>query len=293
MLCSVRPPIDRWASEGELHHYKFGIDLDSVRDVFTLVKDDMVAHYLSNHTRLASIIPPIDTLHIALYYLRNYPSIRSMSAELQIPKTTLSEQIEHTLRCMFDRLVPVYVPPHAAAPRTIIDSRLINARIAVDSTFIAIPHTENEDMKHEYYHKKSPTKYACKLQIATDKHGAIWHMSSVVPGAVADISLFRDSGLQSKLKDTFRAIGDKGYQGAQYTYTPHKGTQLNLVQERHNAWVASARAIVENVNARIKQWRILSDAYRESARDLDRVTRVAHVVCALHNMIIVTRPMRR
>ena len=95
-------------------------------------------------------------------------------------------------------------------------------KLIVDSTFIAIPQPYDSDKRKEYYHAKSSTNYALKVQIACDFNHRIVHVSECYRGSVHDITILRELGLLEHVNDTVQIIGDKGYIGEEYVVTPKK-----------------------------------------------------------------------
>ena len=61
--------------------------------------------------------------------------------------------------------------------------------------------------------------------------------------------------------------------------------------KRHE--LESERAAIENINERLKQWHIISDAYRGQYPNTDLIDPIVRVVCALTNLILVKHPLRK
>jgi len=91
-------------------------------------------------------------------------------------------------------------------------------------------------------------------------------------------------------------IADKGYIGEQYVITPKKkprGGELTSEDKDFNRNICSARAAIENIIQRIKQYGIIGDAYRGSYDDFDKITKIARVVSALCNLYLDKHPIRK
>jgi hypothetical protein len=168
--------------------------------------------------------------------------------------------------------------------------------LIVDSTFIAIPQPDDSDQCKVYYHAKSPTNYAVKIQIACDFHHRIVHVSKCYNGSVHDITILRESGLLEHVNDSVQIIADKAYVGEDYVVTPRKkphGRELTNEDKAYNRDINSARAAIENINQRLKTYSVLGSVYRGAIDDLDKITKIVQVVSALCNMNLNKHPIRR
>lgn len=168
-------------------------------------------------------------------------------------------------------------------------------KLIVDSTFIAIHQPEDADDRRAHYHAKSPTNYAFKIQIACDFNHRIVHVSDCYQGSTHDMTILRASGLLQHTQENVQIIADKGYVGEHYVVTPRKkphGGELTNVDKDFNRTISSARAAIENIDQRVKQYAILGNIYRGSFLDVDKRTKIAHVVCALCNLNLDKHPIR-
>ncbi|CAF4771640.1 unnamed protein product, partial [Rotaria sp. Silwood2] len=171
-----------------------------------------------------------------------------------------------------------------------------NHKLIVDSTFIAIPEPYDTEKRKAYYHAKSPTNYALKVQIACDFHHQIVHVSECYQGSVHDITILRESGLLEHVNDSVQIIADKGYIGEENVVTPKKkphGRELTDEDKNFNRDINSARAAIENINQRLKTYAILGDVYRGPIHDFHKATKIVQVVSALCNLNLNKHPIRR
>ena len=95
-------------------------------------------------------------------------------------------------------------------------------KLIVDSTFITIPEPYDSNQRRAYYHAKSWTNYALKVQIACDFNHHLVHVSECYPGSVHDITVLRASGLLERAKESVQIIANKAYIGEEYVITPKK-----------------------------------------------------------------------
>ena len=86
-------------------------------------------------------------------------------------------------------------------------------KLIVDSTFIAIPQSDDSTESKAYYHAKSPTNYSLKVQIPCDLRHRIVYVSECHKGNMHDITILRESGLLEHLNDSVQIIADKSYIG--------------------------------------------------------------------------------
>jgi len=94
---------------------------------------------------------------------------------------------------------------------------------------------------------------------------------------------------------TAKALGDKAYLGSSLIYVPFKkfqGKRFTRAKKAFNRELSSKRVIVENVNKRLEDFKVLGTIYR-GARDAEVVSRIVRVIASLHNYTLETHPLRR
>ena len=106
-----------------------------------------------------------------------------------------------------------------------------------------------------------------KAQVVFDWQTKRILCTSYGKGKTHDLKLFRDSKTALP-KDSFW-LADSGYQGLQklhpnteIPYKRRKGWELEPYQQHYNRALAKLRLSIENVNAKLKVFRILSERYR-------------------------------
>lgn len=122
-------------------------------------------------------------------------------------------------------------------------------------------------------------RHTIKTQVVVDSKGAIKHISRSICGNVHDKKLFD----QTKLVLPQNTKADLGYLGLPFDL-PHKSSKLRKLTEREkkeNKKHSSVRIIVEHVFASLKQFRILSQRFRNS---LENYNDIFTIVCGLHNL---------
>ena len=99
----------------------------------------------------------------------------------------------------------------------------------------------------------------------------------------------------SKALTEAKALGDKAYIGSDLIYVPHKkfkDKRFTKVKKEFNKLLSSKRVIVENVNKRLEDFRILGTIYRGS-RDAEFVSKIVRVIVSLHNLTLPSHPLRK
>lgn len=92
-----------------------------------------------------------------------------------------------------------------------------------------------------------------------------------------------------------KALGDKAYIGSNLIYAPFKkfkDKRLTQAKKDFNRELSSKRVIVENVNKRIEDFKVLGTIYR-GTRDAEVVSMIVRVIASLHNYTLKRHPLRR
>ena len=105
-------------------------------------------------------------------------------------------------------------------------------------------------------------------------------------GKTHDFTLFKDTF--AGIDELIQILADSGYQGiAEFhlnSNIPFKKPKNGMLTEEEKAFnreLSRVRILVENVNRRIKRFRIMSDRYRNKRKRHGlRMT----ILCGLHNM---------
>jgi hypothetical protein len=106
-------------------------------------------------------------------------------------------------------------------------------------------------------------------------------------GRIHDFKLFKKSKAAKKIKNN-KALGDSGYQGiakiCPNAKTPKKRTKKNPLSKedkKSNRLLASERIIVEQINAKIKVFKITKYPYRNRRK---RFGLRMNLICAIINL---------
>jgi DDE superfamily endonuclease len=258
----------------------------------------------SLHGGTASNISAHNQLVLTLYWLREYPTYELISDDWDIPITTLYDLTDQVLKILDAKLVPLIIQPLSTNDPHSSFKQYRNVYMIIDSTCIPIPRPMTDTERRQMYHPKSPNKFGLKVEIACSLNNIIINVSEVVPGSTADITLVRSSGVLQQLNSNQLVIADIGYTGHQSIIVPlkcssKKRQQENLLpnitrgKKRKRKELQQQRSVIENINQRVKLWKILDGPYRGSRLDLSRISMIARVVCALCNMTMHDHPVRK
>ncbi|CAF2861607.1 unnamed protein product [Rotaria sp. Silwood2] len=164
---------------------------------------------LTNSTT-TSYLSPMNLLAVTFWRLKQYHSERHMASELNLSQPAvnyfLSAVVDILHFCVYPELISLSAEmvnrrtPHGLQR---------NHKLIVDLTFIAIPEPYDSEQRKAYYHAKSSTNYALKVQVACDFHHRIEHVSECYHGSVRDITILRESDLLEHVNDSVQIIAAK------------------------------------------------------------------------------------
>ena len=290
--------VQTWLDDDAVLARKTGQTRAEIDYIWSVVKDTLDKHYEQHHRQREPPLSPFASLLVTLHYLRVYPTTRDLADDLGTDHKRIRECLNHTLKALFDTLVPQGIN-HSPLPRQGYNTGILaGVRLIVDATFLPLPRTPNRKVFKKNFHFKSPMKQALKWQIVVTTRGAPWHISKVVRGSVADVTLLRESGVLDRLVGDARMLADMGYIGEAKVITPKKkpkGGELKTEDKKNNRYINSKRAVVENCVGAFKEWSILRDVYRgpsSTAEDLEKVTEIVHVIGAMVKRKLTSRPLR-
>ncbi|MET9527018.1 IS5 family transposase [Streptomyces coeruleorubidus] len=132
------------------------------------------------------------------------------------------------------------------------------------------------------FHSGKQKKHGLNVQVIADPHGRLLWASPALPGAVHDIKAARTHGIIDALEGVgVDCWADKAYRGAGATArVPYRGRweTLSTGQQAVNRSHAKIRALVEQVMATPKTWRLL----RKLRCSTTRITSLVQAVLTLH-----------
>jgi hypothetical protein len=240
---------------------------------------------------------PHNLLCIAIHWLRKGRRYREMEMEFNRTHQWLQDMVKKVVaiidHSIFDDLIR---PIDSTSPPSTM-SHYYDVFGCVDSTSVPL---SRAPFKPSHYHPKSPTKAAWKVQITCDLSHRIVHVSHVVRGAEADVTLLRASGLLEQVDDEHKLMGDMGYRGEKNVVTPVsrkklKSQELRMLEDewtkRHE--LESERAAIEQVNARVKQWAIFGERWRGDDTTTEHIDHCVRAICALAQRLLEDAPLHK
>ena len=143
--------------------------------------------------------------------------------------------------------------------------------------------------QHKHYSGKKK-RHTQKAQIMVDLKSQQIIATAFCPGRQPDFQLFKDS--QAIPAATTHVLADSGYQGLAKVHTnsqtPTKKTKLHpltAAQKVANRALSHQRILIENVLARLKVFRILSERYRNRRK---RFGLRFNLIAAIYNLELAT-----
>jgi len=140
--------------------------------------------------------------------------------------------------------------------------------------------------KQRQYYSGKKKRHTLKTQVAVDIGGQILAIK-VDKGRTHDYKLFKESKFDRKVKNR-ELLADSGYQGivklcpkAKIPKKKTKKTPLTKEEKKENQKHASKRIIVEQINAKIKVFKITKYPYRNRRK---RFGLRMNLICALINL---------
>jgi len=161
------------------------------------------------------------------------------------------------------------------------DAEVITVAIDVTEHSINRPKDHQEQKEHYSGKKKRHTK---KSQIIADR-GVIYDVEEA-PGSVHDFEICKTTVLLVMILAVI-ILADSGYQGIQnyheFSLIPIKKSkkkELSEPEKAYNKALSRQRIFIENINAKIKVFKIMSDRYRNRRESHLARTKL---ICAILN----------
>ncbi len=200
---------------------------------------------------------------IILFHLKNYLPIRTGCVFFNMVHSRYHSIIQEELDLLYQFLYVIDV-----------NERLCNNNVEeFENVFTCVDCTECivEQQVRPYFSGKA-NHFTLKYQILVGTLTAqIVHIYGPERGSIHDMQLFRSSGLENLIDNEENVFADKGYIGSTVSVTPMRKKRslfsndfipFSSTELARNKLISHYRIIVENVNASIKQWNILSNVYR-------------------------------
>jgi hypothetical protein len=250
-----------------------------------------------------------EQLFLLLIFLRQYSSPLMLASLFGISESTVHRSIRRTLA-----LIEVFCQQQISWPSDDEVKEFVSARddvivrfgdipvvFSVDGTELKIrkPMEREEERKHFSAKKK---QHSVTLIAIVRVDGLLVYLSDPQVGA-CDQRHWNTLNLRSRFHEKHYAIvGDSGFffnrshdRTAIYGYTPLRSHAEESFRIEHNAKINKSRCVVENVFAKMKEWKALRGTSRHYSSKLPTGTfrSICRVVGGLVNYVLKRRKMLR
>ena len=192
-----------------------------------------------------------------LYFLRNYSDWEVCAVQFREPESTYRIAVKKMVNVVKGLDIIGWEDRLFCTPLELDDMVIYTA---TDTTDVPVNFYTSWGVKRSAVWSTKNHQYSVKFEVASDLDGNIVWVYGPFFHSYADITIFRNSLEQNFLANE-ATLGDKAYIGSSHTVCPYKkenkGPELSNQQVLYNNYHSSFRAIIENVNATLKQWGIL------------------------------------
>jgi hypothetical protein len=293
-------PYSDWKTEKN-YRAKVGVDRDTFDFVLNLISDDLKSFHGARalDSKGKELLSNENLLALVLNWIREYPSVRSLSITFKIPASTIGDYVPLLVDILHEKLSQFVTPP-ARIQRKVETGPLAGAVLFVDSLPIPLAirpdfgEKESEDRsKYYWFAGGKAQKWAFKIQTTLGLDGEIWNSSRASPYASSDQREFQESPVPEILarNPSYRGIGDSHY-AKQKQMIPKRTNPKTKKEELINKEIERVRASIEHTVRRLKTYKIVKGPYRGDRSNLLLVEKIARIVAALINLEIKSRPIQ-
>lgn len=279
-----------------LLHRETGISSQSFDIVLRAARDDLInlhkgKQYYQEHVLLSAE----NLLLLYLIFLRQRPSEEKLAETFGIAKGGCFALVRRVATVLAPIIEHFVNPPSRI--HQLHSGHLKGAAFFTDTSDTQIPRPGrgHKPERHLYYFFKKGGSWAVKWQVSIGLNGKIWeHGNAGYPGSISDRQIFEESKLPKLIEKTgVHGVGDSHYVRCRGMYGKRLGAKQAVEYEAYNEEIDAVRAIVENLNHRIKLWKGLKE-WKCNRKDLEFFAQCLSAVCGLLNLEIDQRhPIRR
>ena len=218
---------------------------------------------------------------LCLYYLRHYPTFEILGLTFEVSPSQ-AHAVTHYWVQFLRQALPASLCEEfqdCEAAWSVVTEMLVDWELIVDSTEQVRQRPNDSDLQKQHYSgKKKQTTYKQSV-IGLPDGSDIVDATVAHPGRSADVTLFRQQ--QSQFQQTQTFAGDKAYQGADRTRTPHKkpkGRELSEAKTQANRVFAGERIVIEHLMRHLKIFRAAKEVMRLRK---DNYSEVILAICGL------------
>ena len=220
-------------------------------------------------------------VYLGLFYLRQMPIFEVLGMMFDVSRTTANALFHYWLPILRDLLPSSLLEEWNKSIKDdeFLKGLLTSYQLLVDSSEQRRERPKDKEDREKYYSGKKQA-HTFKNQFITLAHGE--DIADVIVGErgpEADVNLLRRQQQNFSDKQAFQ--GDKAYQGAEGTKTPHKKPpkkKLTPEKKAENTKLSQSRIYVEHLIRIIKIFRIASERFRLHSSTYQQVMLV---ICGL------------
>ncbi|MCU0552675.1 MAG: transposase [Leptolyngbya sp. Prado105] len=218
---------------------------------------------------------------LCLYYLRHYPTFEILGLTFEVSASQAHAVTHYWVQFLRQALPSSLCEEfeNCEVAWSVVTAMLVEWELIVDSTEQVRQRPGDSELQKQYYSgKKKQTTYKQSV-IGLPDGSDIVEVTVAHPGPSADVTLFRQQ--QSQFQQTQTFAGDKAYQGADRTRTPHKkprGRELSEPQIEANRVFAGERIVIEHLMRHLKIFRAAKEVVRLRK---DNYSEVILAICGL------------
>jgi hypothetical protein len=256
-----------------LFNYIFGINLHEFEALILRVERVFNKKIIGKYKRPGRFhkLDLRSMVMILLMYYRHYVTQRFIGALFGIDVASVCRIIK--------KLEPLLSQVMKLPKRTGLQPEELESLI-IDATENQI---ERPKMEQKQYYSGKKKRHTIKTEIRVTREGKILHVSESVPGSVHDFALLKRG---DKIPKNTRVYVDSGYQGIQdihkeseYPYKKHMRGELAEEEREYNTALSRIRVKVENVIAKVKVFKIMTERYRNKRKGFnDKFKIIAGIV---------------
>jgi hypothetical protein len=218
---------------------------------------------------------------LCLYYLRHYPTFEILGLTFEVSTSQAHAVVQYWLPLLRQALPSSLCEElgDCEAAWSVVSELLNEWELIVDSTEQGRQRPGDSDLQKQYYSGKKKQMTYKQSVIGFPDGSDIVDASVAHPGPSADVTVFRQQQPQFSPHQTF--AGDKAYQGAERTRTPHKKPkrrELNEAQREANRIFAGERIVIEHLMRHLKIFRAAKEFVRLRK---DHYSEVILAICGL------------
>lgn len=252
------------------------------KDVFKQMVKVLTQHYKLNRAKggRKSNHTPSDQVLMMLEYYRDYRTFKSIAVDYNTS--------ESTVHYVVTKVESILIKDKRFHLPSLKRKEPQNNENEVEIIIIDATETpcERPKKRQKKYYSGKKKRHTIKTQIIGKPNGEILSVH-IDKGKIHDFKIFKKSKDAKRVEDRL-ILADSGYQGiakiCKNASTPHKKTKkkpLTKEQKNSNRELSSKRIAIEQINARIKVFKILKYPYRNRRK---RFGLRMNLICGIINL---------